>query len=190
MGWGEHYYQVHKKEFLYFCTKCGKGFFHKSKKSNHKKVCPKKDGADTHAASALYDEELEKTFKRRTWVEVDVPEEVLDLAKQYQAEENKECEEASAALQKELKKDKPIEVGADDDDSQWTCDLRMHMNHFYDGSECFLKKKTVWWNMIWKCALMKFWFLKKFKNDFKENFVILRRTLFFKKKNCLRRILL
>ena len=46
---------------------------------------------------------------------MDVPEEVLDLAKQYQAEEN-ECEEASAALQKELKKDKPIEVGADDDD--------------------------------------------------------------------------
>ena len=115
-GVREHYYQVHKKEFLYFCTKCGKGFFHKSKKSNHKKACPKKDEVDTHAARALYDEELEKTFKRRTRVEVDVPEEVLDLAKQYQAEENKECEEASAALQKELKKDKPIEVGADDDD--------------------------------------------------------------------------
>ena len=49
---------------------------------------------------------------------MDVPEEVLDLAKQYRAEGNKECEEASAALQKELEKDKPIEVGADDDDSQ------------------------------------------------------------------------
>ena len=120
-GYGvrEHYYQVHKKEFLYFCMKCSKGFFHKSKKSNHKKACPKKDEADTHAARALYDEELQNTFKRRTRVEVDVPEEVLDLAKQYQAEENKECEEASAALQKELEKDKPIEVGADnDDDSQ------------------------------------------------------------------------
>ena len=136
-GVREHYYQVHKKEFLYFCTKCGKGFFHKSKKSNHKKVCPKKDEVDTHAARAPYDEELEKTFKRRTRVEVDVPEEVLDLAKQYQAEENKECEEASAALQKELEKDKPIEVVADDDDRI------MMMNHFYDGSESFLKKKTV-----------------------------------------------
>ena len=49
---------------------------------------------------------------------MDVSEEVLDLTKQYQAEENKECEEASAALQKELKKDKLIEVVADDDDSQ------------------------------------------------------------------------
>ena len=47
---------------------------------------------------------------------MDVPQEVLDLTNQYQEEENKECEEASAALQKELKKDKPIEVGADDDD--------------------------------------------------------------------------
>ena len=65
-GVREHYYQVHKKEFLYFCTKCSKGFFHKSKKSNHKKACPKKDEVDTHAARALYDEELEKTFKRRT----------------------------------------------------------------------------------------------------------------------------
>ena len=122
-GVREHYYQVHKKEFLYFYMKCGKGFFHKSKKSNHKKACPKKDEEDTHAPRALYDEELEKMFKRRTRVEVDVPEEVLDLTKQYQAEnkeceeeENKECEEASAALQKELKKDKPIEVVADDDD--------------------------------------------------------------------------
>ena len=79
-------------------------------------MCPKKDEVDTHTARAPYDEELEKTFKRRTQVEVDVPQEVLDLAKQYQEEENKECEEASAALQKELKKDKLIEVGADDDD--------------------------------------------------------------------------
>ena len=65
-GVREHYYQVHKKEFLYFCTKCGKGFFQKSKKSNYKKVCPKKDEADMHAARALYDTDLEKTFKRRT----------------------------------------------------------------------------------------------------------------------------
>ena len=47
---------------------------------------------------------------------MDIPEEVLDLAKQYQAEETKECEEATAALQKELEKDKTVEVVADDDD--------------------------------------------------------------------------
>ena len=79
-------------------------------------MCPKKDEADMHAARAPYDADLEKTFKRRTRVEVDVPQEVLYLAKQYQEEENKECEEASAALQKELEKNKLIEVGADDDD--------------------------------------------------------------------------
>ena len=28
-GVHEHYYQEHKKEHLYFCTLCGKGFFHK-----------------------------------------------------------------------------------------------------------------------------------------------------------------
>ena len=81
-GVREHDYEVHKKEFLYFCMKCSKGFFHKSKKSNHKKACQKKDEKDTHAPRALYDKELEM-FKRRTGVEVDVPEEVLDLTKQY-----------------------------------------------------------------------------------------------------------
>ena len=34
----EHYYQEHKKEHLYFCTLCGKGFFHKSKKVFTKEV--------------------------------------------------------------------------------------------------------------------------------------------------------
>ena len=33
-----------------------------------------------------------------------------------------------------------------------------------------------------KCAFMKFWFLKKFKNVFKKNFVILRRSLFLRRK--------
>ena len=41
-GVWEHYYQEHKKEYLYFCTLCGKGFFHKSKKSLHKRGCPNK----------------------------------------------------------------------------------------------------------------------------------------------------
>ena len=55
----------------------------------------------------------------------------------------------------------------------------------------FLKQKKLFDETLSeKCALTKFWFLKKFKNDFKENFVILRRSLFLRRKNCLRRILL
>ena len=81
-----------------------KASLHKSKKSNHKKACPKKDETDTHAARALYDADLEKTFKRRTRVEVDVPQEVLDLTKQYQEEENKECEEGKCCFTKRTQK--------------------------------------------------------------------------------------
>ena len=118
-GVREHYYQEHKKEFLDFCTKCGKGFFHKSKKSNHKNACPKKDGEDKFPPRAAVDEELEQTFKRRMRVNLDTPQEVLDLAKQYAVEESSESTLATAALEKELTKDEPIEVeGDDDDDSQ------------------------------------------------------------------------
>ena len=52
-------------------------------------------------------------------VNLDTPQEVLDLAKQYAVEESSESTVATAALEKELTKDKPIEVeGDDDDDSQ------------------------------------------------------------------------
>ena len=62
-GVHEHYYQEHKKEHLYFCTLCGKGSFHKSKKSLHKKGCPNKGGEEKFAARAPYDAQLELTFK-------------------------------------------------------------------------------------------------------------------------------
>ena len=43
----EHYYKVHLKTFLHFCTKCGDGFHHKSGKSSHMKTkCAKKEGPD------------------------------------------------------------------------------------------------------------------------------------------------
>ena len=78
----EHNYQEHKKEHLYFCTLCGEGFFHKSKKSLHKKGCPNKGGEEKFAARAPYNAELELTFKRRQRMEVDVPLEVAEIARQ------------------------------------------------------------------------------------------------------------
>ena len=95
----EHYYQEHKKEHLYFCPKCNKGFFHKSHKSLHKKSCPNKDQDDQFAPRAPYDAELELTFRRRQCVEI--PPEVAELALQEQ-----ESEKAAQVLEEELVKDK------------------------------------------------------------------------------------
>ena len=81
-GVREHYYQEHKKEHLYFCTLCSKGFFHKLKKSLHKKGCPNKGGEEKFAARAPYDAQLELTFKRRQRMEVDIPQEVAEIARQ------------------------------------------------------------------------------------------------------------
>ena len=101
-GVREHYYQEHKKEHLYFCTKCNKGFFHKSHKSYHKKSCPKKDEEDRFARRAPYDAELELTFKRRQRVEI--PPEVAEIALQAQ-----ESDKAAELLEQELEKDKTQE---------------------------------------------------------------------------------
>ena len=81
-GVREHYYQEHKKQFLYFCPKCNKGFYHKSHKSNHKKSCPNKDGEDKYTTRAPYELELELTFKRRQRVEI--PPQVAEIALQQQ----------------------------------------------------------------------------------------------------------
>ena len=63
-GVREHFYQEHKKEHLYFCTRCNKGFYHKSHRSNHKKSCPNKDQPEIYPARAPIDEKLELTFKK------------------------------------------------------------------------------------------------------------------------------
>ena len=81
-GVGEHYHQEHKKEHLHFCMLCGKGFFHKSNKSLHKKGCPNKGGEEKFAARAPYDAELELTFKRRQRMEIDIPLDVAEIARQ------------------------------------------------------------------------------------------------------------
>ena len=62
-GVREHYYQEHLKQFLYFCRLCNKGFYHKSKKSLHKKCCPNMGGEEKFEGRAPYNEELELTFK-------------------------------------------------------------------------------------------------------------------------------
>ena len=71
VGVREHYYHEHLKKFLYHCTKCNKGFHFKSRKSNHKRVCPNKDEPDKYHGKIDLDPELEKTFKRRKLVEID-----------------------------------------------------------------------------------------------------------------------
>ena len=95
-GVREHYYQEHKKEHLYFCTRCGKGFFHKSHKSNHKKICPKKGQEEKFDPCAPVDEELELTFKRRQRVPLDIPPAVREIAESEEAE----CRAAESALAK------------------------------------------------------------------------------------------
>ena len=83
----EHYYQEHLKQFLYFCRLCNKGFYHKSKKSLHKKSCPNKGGEEKYEGQAPYNAELELTFKRRQRMEEELPPEVLDLAREEQESE-------------------------------------------------------------------------------------------------------
>ena len=111
-----HYYQEHKKEHLYFCTLCGKGFFHKSKKSLHKKGCPNKGGEEKFAARAPYDAELELTFKRRQRMEIDIPPDVAEIARQ------EESARAAEQLEEELEKAKEDDPEAhrqkDDDDDE------------------------------------------------------------------------
>ena len=70
----EHYYQIHLQEYLYFCQKCGKGFYHISRKSQHKEKCPNKDGEDQYVGKAPLRQELEESFKRRTIMPLQVAE--------------------------------------------------------------------------------------------------------------------
>ena len=74
-GVREHYYQTLLKQFLYHCTKCNKGFYFKSKKSNHKKACPNINDEEKYKGKADLDPELEKTFQRRKLVELDTDKE-------------------------------------------------------------------------------------------------------------------
>ena len=120
-GVREHFYQEHKKEYLYFCPLCNKGFYHKSKKSLHKKACPNKGGKEQFAPRAPYDAQLELTFKRRQRMEVDIPEEVARIA----MEEKERCtaaEELEKVMEKEEEGDATVildvEVEQKEDDDE------------------------------------------------------------------------
>ena len=72
----EHYYEIHLKEDLYFCKKCGQGFAHKSRKSVHQKsgACPMKDQDDKFPGRAPFNEKLEATFKCRIIMPLEITE--------------------------------------------------------------------------------------------------------------------
>ena len=110
-GVREHYYQEHLKEFLYFCTRCGQGFYHKSKKSIHKKKCTMMDQPEKFNPRAPVREELELTFKRRQRVEV--PDEVRQIA-----EEEEESAKASSVIQSMTEKKEEASKKDEDDDDE------------------------------------------------------------------------
>ena len=62
------------KEDLWFCTRCGQGFAHKSRKSTHNKsgACPNKGGEEQFVGRAPYNEQLEATFKRRIQIPLEM----------------------------------------------------------------------------------------------------------------------
>ena len=101
----EHYYQEHLKQFLYFCRLCNKGFYHKSKKSLHKKCCPSMGGEEKFEGRAPYNKELKLTFKQRQRMEVELPQAVLDLAREEQ-ESEQAVEQLELQEQKEKEREK------------------------------------------------------------------------------------
>ena len=62
------------KEDLWFCTRCGQGFAHKSRKSTHYKLgaCPNKGGEEKFVGRAPYNKEIEATFKRRIQIPLEM----------------------------------------------------------------------------------------------------------------------
>ena len=125
-GVREHYYQEHLKQFLYFCQLCNKGFYHKWKKSLHKKGCPNKGGEEKYEGQAPYDAELELTFKCRQRIEVEIPQEVLTMVREQQ-----ECEQAVEQLELQEQKEKEREK----DEEDVTLDLGRGGKKMYDPTE-------------------------------------------------------
>ena len=94
----EHYYQIHKKVFLYHCQKCNEGFHFLSRKGKDKNACPNKDGKNIYPGMIELDPKLEETFKRCIPVDVDpnptgIPENVLAIVDEIRDEEQQECEQ-------------------------------------------------------------------------------------------------
>ena len=87
------------------------------KKSLLKKGCPNKGGEEKFAARAPYDAELELTFKRHQRMEIDIPPDVAEIARQEE-----ESAQAAEQLEEELEKAKEDDPEAhrqkDDDDDE------------------------------------------------------------------------
>ena len=98
VGVCEHYYHKHLNKHLYFCKKCNKGFHFKSKRSNHKKACPKEDEEDKFLGELELDPELEVMFRRRQPIEMDVPDEVLEFAMR----EEEECRKVTEVIRADV----------------------------------------------------------------------------------------
>ena len=81
----QHYFKEHLKTFLYFCQKCGQGFYYKPYRSTHRAACPNKDGPDKYEGTTkALTPELKKKFRRRTQIQVDIPPEVLAIAQKQE----------------------------------------------------------------------------------------------------------
>ena len=110
-GVREHYYKLHLNTFLYHCEFCDKGFYFKSKKSNHKKVCLNKDGEKKFRGKVEVDAELEKTFQRRKLVEIDTDKERSEDSEED--EEEKEEKEKEKEKEEEEKEEEEKEKGSE-----------------------------------------------------------------------------
>ena len=88
----EHYYKEHVGIFLYHCRKCNQGFHWKSWIPAHKNACPNKDGPDVYEGRAALDEKIEEKIKRKKAIPVNIPKEVLKIAKDEFAHEQSEFE--------------------------------------------------------------------------------------------------
>ena len=93
----QHYFKEHLKTFLYFCQKCGQGFYYKPYRSTHRAACPNKDGPDKYEGTTkALTLEVKKKFRRRTQIQVNVPPEVMAIAQKQELIDSGEiviCEE-------------------------------------------------------------------------------------------------
>ena len=81
----QHYFKEHMKTFLYFCQKCGQGFYYKPYRSTHRAACPNKDGLDKYEGTTkALTPELKKKFRRRKQMQVNVPPEVMAIAQKQE----------------------------------------------------------------------------------------------------------
>ena len=112
-----------KKNTFTFVPSAGKDFFTNQRKAYTKKVVRTKGGEEKFAARAPYDAELELTFKRRQRMEIEVPPEVAEIARQ----EEESARAAEQLEEEELEKGKEDDPEAhrqkdDDDDTEESTD--------------------------------------------------------------------